>query len=310
MTIEGSRLKEGREGKADWKKWGPYLSERQWGTVREDYSDERRRLELLHPRPGPLAGLPLGRGRPGRDLRRPPGALLRPGPVERPRPDPQGAAVRADQQRGQPRRGRQGVLLLPRQHADPLVHEVSLQVSAGRLSLRRPGRRPTATAAAQELEYELLDTGVFDDDRYFDVFVEYAKAGAGRPPDPDQRRQPRARGGARCTCCRHSGSATPGRGRTAAASRSCKESTGAGHGVMPVTPTRSSGIRLADYYLLLRGRRPAALHRERDQPRAAVRRRQRRPYVKDGINDYVVQGRTGRGQPGPDRDQGARRTIS
>ena len=28
----------------------------------------------------------------------------------------------------------------------------------------------------QELEYELLDTGVFDDDRYFDVFVEYAKA--------------------------------------------------------------------------------------------------------------------------------------
>ena len=28
-----------------------------------------------------------------------------------------------------------------------------------------------------ELEYELLDTGVFDDDRYFDVFVEYAKAG-------------------------------------------------------------------------------------------------------------------------------------
>ena len=43
-------------------------------------------------------------------------------------------AVRPDQQRGQSRRGRQGVLLLPRQHADALLHEVSLQVSAGRLS--------------------------------------------------------------------------------------------------------------------------------------------------------------------------------
>jgi hypothetical protein len=31
-------------------------------------------------------------------------------------------------------------------------------------------------SASEEFEYELLDTGVFDDDRYFDVFVEYAKA--------------------------------------------------------------------------------------------------------------------------------------
>ena len=39
------------------------------------------------------------------------------------RPDPQGAALRPDQRRGQPRRGRQGVLLLPRQHADALLHD-------------------------------------------------------------------------------------------------------------------------------------------------------------------------------------------
>ena len=38
MTAENQRLKEAREGKIQWKKWGPYLSERQWGTVREDYS--------------------------------------------------------------------------------------------------------------------------------------------------------------------------------------------------------------------------------------------------------------------------------
>jgi hypothetical protein len=39
MTIEHDRLRETREQKAPWKKWGPYLSERQWGTVREDYSE-------------------------------------------------------------------------------------------------------------------------------------------------------------------------------------------------------------------------------------------------------------------------------
>src|SRR3970282_2091995 len=38
MTREELRLEEARERKAHWKRWGPYLSERQWGTVREDYS--------------------------------------------------------------------------------------------------------------------------------------------------------------------------------------------------------------------------------------------------------------------------------
>src|SRR5271154_6742088 len=38
-TSEHARLLEAREGTAPWRKWGPYLSERQWGTVREDYSE-------------------------------------------------------------------------------------------------------------------------------------------------------------------------------------------------------------------------------------------------------------------------------
>jgi len=38
-TTEHIRLEEARTQKAPWKKWGPYLSERQWGTVREDYSE-------------------------------------------------------------------------------------------------------------------------------------------------------------------------------------------------------------------------------------------------------------------------------
>src|SRR5215213_8358802 len=39
MNAETQRLQESREATTPWKKWGPYLSERQWGTVREDYSD-------------------------------------------------------------------------------------------------------------------------------------------------------------------------------------------------------------------------------------------------------------------------------
>ena len=64
------------------------------------------------------------------------------------RPDPQGAAVRAHQQRGQPRRGREGVLLLPRQHADALLHEVPVQVPAGGVSRTATWSRRTAGAAA------------------------------------------------------------------------------------------------------------------------------------------------------------------
>ena len=39
MSAEHVRLEDSREAKIPWKKWGPYLNERQWGTVREDYSE-------------------------------------------------------------------------------------------------------------------------------------------------------------------------------------------------------------------------------------------------------------------------------
>ena len=98
---------------------------------------ERRRVAVLHPRSGAVARVPLGRGR-ARGLLRPEAAtVFRPGALEREGPDSEGAALRVEQCRGEPRRGREGVLLLSRFHADPLVHEVALQVPAGRLSVRR-----------------------------------------------------------------------------------------------------------------------------------------------------------------------------
>ena len=147
-TPEHVRLEQARTGDVPWKAWGPYLSERQWGTVREDYSRQRRRVEPLHARPGPLARLPLGRGRDRRDLRRAAAAVSGARALERERPDPQGADVRAHQQRGQPRRGRQGVLVLPRQHAHALVPEVPVQVPAARVPVRgpRPRERPPRQA--------------------------------------------------------------------------------------------------------------------------------------------------------------------
>src|SRR5258705_4712713 len=39
-TSEQRRLNAAREDGTPWRKWGPYLSERQWGTVREDYSQD------------------------------------------------------------------------------------------------------------------------------------------------------------------------------------------------------------------------------------------------------------------------------
>jgi hypothetical protein len=46
-TAEQQRLNEAKIGRQDWKRWGPYLSERQWGTVREDYSPHGNAWEYL-----------------------------------------------------------------------------------------------------------------------------------------------------------------------------------------------------------------------------------------------------------------------
>ena len=146
-TAEGRRLRDADVDGVPWRRFGPYLSERQWGTVREDYSadgDAWDYFPTIRPAHAPTAGERTA----SRGSATTASALFRAGAVERQRPHPQGAAVRAHERRGQPRRGRQGILLLPRQHADPFVHEVALQVSAGRLSLRRSRRRRTGAADA------------------------------------------------------------------------------------------------------------------------------------------------------------------
>ena len=59
----------------------------------------------------------------------------------------------------------------------PLLHEVAVQVPAARsIPYARLVEENRRRQAVEGPEFELLDTGIFDDDRYFDVFVEYAKA--------------------------------------------------------------------------------------------------------------------------------------
>ena len=326
---ERHRLAKIREQAGRWDLWGPYLAERQWGTVREDYSPDGDAWDVLPPRPCPLPRLPLGRGRPARHQRRPGPPLLRPRALERPRPDPQGAALRPDRPRGQPRRGRQGGLLLPRRHA---TH------SYLKALYKYPQRAfPYAELVAEnrrrgrdQPEYELLDTGVFAEDRYFDVVVEYAKAAPDDILIRITRHQPRSRGGAAPPAAdalvpQHLGlglvrrPAAPDAARVrvllAADRRQSRDCT---------SPPRSGHPRPARRLLAgLRGEPDAAVHRERDQRRAALgraepdavrqgrhrRRRRRRPAEAVNPDERRHQGRRplhrSRSRPAADRDSAA-----
>ena len=120
------RLAEAREQKIPWKKWGPYLSERQWGTVREDYSDsgdawnyfphDQARSRAYRWGEDGLAGMCDDHQRlcfalalwNGQD------------PILKER------LFGLTNSESQSWRGCQGVLLLPRQYADPFVYEVPL----------------------------------------------------------------------------------------------------------------------------------------------------------------------------------------
>ena len=136
MTVEHDRLAEARAGTAPWKKWGPYLSERQWGTVREDYSEsgdawnyfshDQARSRAYRWGEDGLAGISDDRQLlcfalalwNGKD------------PILKER------LFGLTNSEGNPLRGREGILLLRRQHAHALVHEVSLQVSPSGVPLR------------------------------------------------------------------------------------------------------------------------------------------------------------------------------
>jgi hypothetical protein len=174
-TKEDQRLEEARTRKRHWKRWGPYLSERQWGTVREDYSPGGTAWEFLpheHARSrayrwgedgiGGISdrhqmicfGLALWNGRDGILKERLFGLS---GDEGNHGEDVKEQYFYLD---STPTHSYMKMLYKYPQAAFPYEQLVEENARRGR------------TAP----EFELLDTGVFAENRYFDIFVEYAKA--------------------------------------------------------------------------------------------------------------------------------------
>src|SRR6267143_4528216 len=172
-TAEGSRLAEIRRG-VRWRRWGPYLSERQWGTVREDYSENGDAWGYFphdHARSRAYRWGEDGLGGFGDDqLLLCLGLALWNGrdPILKERLF---GLTNAEGNHGEdvkeyyfyidstPTHSYMKYLYKYPQREYP--YRDLVETNRGR--------------SREEFEYELLDTGVFDDDRYFDVFVEYAK---------------------------------------------------------------------------------------------------------------------------------------
>ena len=174
-VTEQKRLNEAREKSIPWKKWGPYLSERQWGTVREDYSNDgnawdyfshdQSRSRAYHWGEDGLAGISDDKQQlcfalalwNGRD------------PILKERLF---GLTNSEGNHGEDVKEYYFYLDSTPTHSYMKYLYKYPQREYPYSDLIQTNKR----RSREEMEYELLDTGIFDDDRYFDVFVEYAKA--------------------------------------------------------------------------------------------------------------------------------------
>ena len=97
MTIEQKRLEAAHEQGVAWKQWGPYLSERQWGTVREDYSENGDAWEYFSHDQARSRAYAWGEDGLAGISDEQTIALFCPGALERSGPHPQRAALWPDQ---------------------------------------------------------------------------------------------------------------------------------------------------------------------------------------------------------------------
>src|SRR4051812_18162037 len=177
MNAETARLAEAKARKSPWRKWGPYLSERQWGTVREDYSrdgsawdyfthDQARSRTYRWGEDG-LAGISDDKQRLCFSL-----ALWNGNdPILKERLF---GLTNSESNHGEDVKEYYFYLDSTPTHSYMKYLYKYPQAAFPYDNLVQTSRARNRT----ELEYELLDTGVFRDSRYFDVFVEYAKASA------------------------------------------------------------------------------------------------------------------------------------
>ena len=234
----------------------------------------RDRVGLPAARPRPIARLPLERGRHRRRLRSSPDRLPRDGALERARSDPEGTDVRPHRRGRQPRRGREGVLLLSGQHADALVHAVSLQVSAAGVSVRAAGRRepPSRPRGARVRAARHRDLR----GRPLLRRVRRVRQGRSRrSADADSGAQPWTGAGAPA---RAADGVVP---QHLVVVRRDGSSIARRHGRCPAGLLAPAGelVTIRRAVAVCRRRAGAVLHRERDQRRAALRHRRARPAI-------------------------------
>ena len=174
MNIERLRLKEDRERKKHWKKWGPYLTERQWGTVREDYSPngdawhnvthEEARSKAYRWGEEGIAGISDHKQRlciawafwNGKDPFIKERLFGLTGPQGNHGEDVKEIYYYLDS--------------TPTHSYMKMLYKYPQQEFPYKQLLEENGRR-----TKNDPEFELLDTGIFDNDEYFDIFIEYAK---------------------------------------------------------------------------------------------------------------------------------------
>jgi hypothetical protein len=174
MTNEEIRLSEARNRTRHWKRWGPYLSERAWGTVREDYSPEGDAWDFFpHDHARSRAYRWNEDGIAGISDRRQfvcfAVALWNErDPILKERLF---GLSGTEGNHGEDVKEYYFYLDSTPTHSYMKYLYKYPQAAFPYAQLVRENRRRSKS----EPEYELLDTGVFDEDRYFDVFVEYAK---------------------------------------------------------------------------------------------------------------------------------------
>jgi len=176
MTAEEKRLQENKNKKAHWRRWGPYLSERQWGTVREDYSTKGEAWQYFphdHARSRAyrwgedgIAGISdnhqylcfaLAMWNTEDDILKERIFGLN-GSEGNHGEDPKDYYFYLD---NTPTHSYMKYLYKYPHHKFPYQKLVKENQKRG----------------LDDSEFELLDTGIFDENNYFDIFVEYAKAG-------------------------------------------------------------------------------------------------------------------------------------
>ena len=289
-TAEKRRLLEDGNREQNWKRWGPYLSERQWGTVREDYSadgdcwdyfphDHARSRAYRWGEDGLLGicdrecrlcfALALWNGRDPILKERLFGLT---GPEGNHGEDVKECYFYLD---ATPTHSYMKALYKYPQAEFPYARLVEENRRRGQRRARvrarrhRRLRRRAATSTSSPSTPRRRPT---------------TSSSASRSPTAARRRR-------RCTCCRRSGSATPGRGAATA------RATGRKPRIAPVArpaivapSTRRSAASGSTPSRARRRRARAALHRERDERRSGCSaRRTPTPYVKDAFHDYVVQ---------------------